>query len=640
MMFRALLLALAALVLPHAARSEDNVAPRGKVWVEAGTARTLAEALRTAERLAPEFEFTRVFLTGEGTHAVTLGVVDQSAAEETIAQLKRQRRIPRETVTTDGRDYLTELWSARRAKAEGDGLLPDLRAALALEARERPEDRRAVQEALAWTGDLSGAADGVFGAGTRAAMRAFQAREGLPVTGHLDAAARARLAEAAEARRTAIGWRVVRDGPLGLSVGLPATLFPSAETETPGKRLEGTGPARGALLSLVALDGGRETFEGFFEAARRELARDRARIEESDAAWFFLSGRADGRIVHTFATREGDAVRGFILSHDEAQADLLGPVARAMRQTFRHAPVAAAPRIEDELGRRPPAPALPDRPGTAPETAPEPRVADNAASGRVGDRRTPRPRTEEPEPRPRPRTEEPEPRPRTEPRRPPETTERPERPRRRDDRDVASTGSGFYVSLDGKIVTNHHVVDGCRRMIVDGRDEARVLATDEKHDLALLQHRVTRKPEEVAAFARAEARLNSDVTVVGFPLYGLLGGLNVTRGVVSSLSGLRGDDTLLQISAEVQPGNSGGPALDDRGQVIGVVQSKLNAARIMERSGDIPQNINFAVRAEIAKAFLKQEGVSYIEGQDRPALAPADLADEAKRFTVLLECIK
>lgn len=637
MMFRALLLAFAALVLPHAARAEDNVAPRGKVWVEAGSARTLAEALRTAERLAPEFEFTRVFLTVAGGHAVTLGVVDQSAAEETIAQLKRQRRIPRETVTTDGRDYLTELWSARRAKAEGDGLLPELRAALALEARERPEDRRAVQEALAWTGDLAGAADGVFGAETRAAMRAFQARLGVPVTGHLDAEARARLSDAAETRRTAIGWRVVRDGPLGLSVGLPAILFPSAETETLGKRLEGAGPAEGALLSLVALDGGRETFEGLFDAARRELARDPARIEQSDAAWFFVSGRAGGRIVHTFATREGDAVRGFILSHDDSQAALLGPVARAMRQTFRHAPVAAAPRIEDELGRTPRTPALPRRPETAPET-PEPRVADNAASGRVGERRTPRPRTEEPEPRTR--REEPEPRPRTEPRRPPETTERPERPRRRDDRDVASTGSGFYVSLDGKIVTNHHVVEGCRRMIVDGRDEARVLATDEKNDLALLLHRVTRKPEEVASFARAEARLNSDVTVVGFPLYGLLGGLNVTRGVVSSLSGLRGDNTFLQISAEVQPGNSGGPALDERGQVIGVVQSKLNAARIMERSGDIPQNINFAVRAEIAKAFLKREGVTYIEGQDRPALAPADLADEAKRFTVLLECIK
>ncbi|RMF41332.1 MAG: serine protease [Alphaproteobacteria bacterium] len=219
--------------------------------------------------------------------------------------------------------------------------------------------------------------------------------------------------------------------------------------------------------------------------------------------------------------------------------------------------------------------------------------------------------------------------------------ERPDRPRiRRDDRDVDSTGSGFYVSLDGKILTNNHVVEGCRRMIVDGREEVEVLVTDRENDLALLQHDVTRKPGEIARFSPDAPRLNSDVTVVGFPLYGLLGGLNVTRGVVSSLKGLKGNETFIQISAEVQPGNSGGPALDSRGYVVGVVQSKLNALKLSRISGGIPQNVNFAIRRRVAMEFLRAQGVTFETGEDRTPLDPSDLAEQAQKFTVLLECIK
>ncbi|MEM9196577.1 MAG: serine protease, partial [Pseudomonadota bacterium] len=184
------------------------------------------------------------------------------------------------------------------------------------------------------------------------------------------------------------------------------------------------------------------------------------------------------------------------------------------------------------------------------------------------------------------------------------------------------------------------VVDGCRQMIVDGGDEVEVLAVDRVNDLALLAHQVTRTDAQIARFAPSGPRLNSDVTVVGYPLYGLLGGLNVTRGVVSSLKGLRGDETFIQISAEVQPGNSGGPALNARGYVVGVVQSKLDAVRLSERIGDIPQNVNFAIRADIAQTFLKENGVDPLIGSERDRLEPADLAEAAQEFTVLLECIK
>ncbi|WP_272009566.1 trypsin-like peptidase domain-containing protein [Roseovarius sp. ZX-A-9] len=73
----------------------------------------------------------------------------------------------------------------------------------------------------------------------------------------------------------------------------------------------------------------------------------------------------------------------------------------------------------------------------------------------------------------------------------------------------------------------------------------------------------------------APAQLNSDVLVAGYPLSSVLDGLNVTRGVVSSLKGIRGDAFNMQISAAVQAGNSGGPLIDSAGLVVGVVVAKL-----------------------------------------------------------------
>ena len=101
------------------------------------------------------------------------------------------------------------------------------------------------------------------------------------------------------------------------------------------------------------------------------------------------------------------------------------------------------------------------------------------------------------------------------------------------------------------------------------------------------------------------------VVTYGFPLTGLLSsGPTLTTGDVSALAGLRDNPLNLQISAPVQPGNSGGPLLDSQANVIGIVVSKLNAARIAEMTGgDIPQNVNFAVKGTEGLAFLRANGV-------------------------------
>lgn len=197
-------------------------------------------------------------------------------------------------------------------------------------------------------------------------------------------------------------------------------------------------------------------------------------------------------------------------------------------------------------------------------------------------------------------------------------------------------GTGFLVSDQGDFLTNNHVVKGCASVSIDGV-QASVIATDEAFDLALL--RVSPTPTgEPAQFAEKPARLNSDVTVIGYPLPDLLGGLNVTRGSVTSLKGIAGDGVRMQISAPVQPGNSGGPVVNAAGQVVGVVVSKLDAQLVADATGDIPQNINFAIRAEIAKLFLYQNGVEPVEVEEATPLRPEDLAEAAQGFTRLITC--
>lgn len=143
------------------------------------------------------------------------------------------------------------------------------------------------------------------------------------------------------------------------------------------------------------------------------------------------------------------------------------------------------------------------------------------------------------------------------------------------------SGTAFVVA-PGLLVTNHHVIDGCGAIEVvaaDGRRPATVVDSVEQIDLALL--RVYGLRGGVASLRTKSATLlGESATVFGFPLGGALSSTgNFTTGVVSSLRGLRDAAGEIQITAPVQPGNSGGPVLDRSGAVIGVVQSKLDALK-------------------------------------------------------------
>ena len=209
----------------------------------------------------------------------------------------------------------------------------------------------------------------------------------------------------------------------------------------------------------------------------------------------------------------------------------------------------------------------------------------------------------------------------------------------------SSSGTGFIVA-PGRLITNNHVVADCVSMVArnaqGSRVAARVLNTDRRRDLALLS-----VPNDIGPPLpfrdTPPVRRGETVITFGFPLSGLLSsGPTLTSGDISALSGLRDNPMNFQISAPVQPGNSGGPLLDTHGNVLGIVVSKLNAARIAEMTGgDIPQNVNFAVKGTEAVAFLKSNNVALSTGSSSgPDKQASDVGDIANPSTVYLQCYK
>jgi S1-C subfamily serine protease len=203
-----------------------------------------------------------------------------------------------------------------------------------------------------------------------------------------------------------------------------------------------------------------------------------------------------------------------------------------------------------------------------------------------------------------------------------------------------SLGTGFFISPEGHILTNAHVIEGCGLLQVTSgflpTVPARVLERDLANDLALLKSELRSK---VSASLRVGVRVGEDIEAFGYPLFGLLAtGGNFTVGNVSAIAGLRDDTRYLQISAPIQPGNSGGPVLDQSGNVVGMVVSKLDVIKLAATTEDVAQNVNFAIKSSILENFLDANGVSYATGSVSPPLQRADLAERAKSMAVLIRC--
>jgi S1-C subfamily serine protease len=173
-----------------------------------------------------------------------------------------------------------------------------------------------------------------------------------------------------------------------------------------------------------------------------------------------------------------------------------------------------------------------------------------------------------------------------------------------------ASGTGFLLSRSGLLATNWHVVADAKNIRVafpgwNGSVSAEVAIRDVVNDLAVLRLTDSSKlattcpelPFQVSS--SNHVTLGQRVSAIGYPLSGMLGSNpKFSEGVVSSKTGWQDDPRSLQISAQVQPGSSGSPLFDSDGNIIGIVVATLDAARVYQLASAIPQNVNYAIKAD------------------------------------------
>jgi len=170
-----------------------------------------------------------------------------------------------------------------------------------------------------------------------------------------------------------------------------------------------------------------------------------------------------------------------------------------------------------------------------------------------------------------------------------------------------TTATGFFISDDGYLITNYHVVKGANRVRLltgTGLIDATVVKVDAANDLALVKATGTFSPLPVSM--SKGVKLGATVATVGFPDIGLQGfSPKLSKGEIGSLAGVHDDPRYFQISVAVQPGNSGGALVDAHGNVVGIVAAKLNPSVALTATGAMPENVNYAVKSSLLLSFLE-----------------------------------
>lgn len=207
-------------------------------------------------------------------------------------------------------------------------------------------------------------------------------------------------------------------------------------------------------------------------------------------------------------------------------------------------------------------------------------------------------------------------------------------------KNVSSSGTGFALSNDGYIVTNYHVIDGAKNMTIKGIDgdfskayPAKVIVSDKNNDLAILQvkdadfHGFGKIPYAIRS---GSADVGESIFVMGYPLRATMGDeIKLTNGIVSSKTGFQGDITSYQISAPIQPGNSGGPMFDKNGQITGIINAKHIGA----------ENASYAIKTNYLKNLIESLPKTISLGTSNP-LTGVSLSEQVKlinKFVYIIE---
>lgn len=195
------------------------------------------------------------------------------------------------------------------------------------------------------------------------------------------------------------------------------------------------------------------------------------------------------------------------------------------------------------------------------------------------------------------------------------------------------SASGFFVDPSGRVLTSAGTVSSCTRITIDGETEADVKAIDPSSGLALLQPQNTLSPLGVGRLRAEPPLLQSEIAVAGYSYGGALGAPTISFGTLSDLRGLNGEENLARLALAAEPGDAGGPVLDDAGGVLGIL---LPPSQDTGRA--LPENVRFAADAVAIAAFLGENGVILEAPPPDDPLDPQDITVIGADMTVLVDC--
>ena len=197
---------------------------------------------------------------------------------------------------------------------------------------------------------------------------------------------------------------------------------------------------------------------------------------------------------------------------------------------------------------------------------------------------------------------------------------------------AASSGSGFFVSQSGHVITNNHVIDECKSVKVsfNGNEvDANVLAVDRYNDLAILKTALS--PNDVFSVSGDDAALLDDIVIAGFPLgKDVSSAIKTSKGSVTSLAGYGDNYSEFQTDAALNQGNSGGPIMDQKGNVVGVAVSAYGKQEGVE-------SFNFGIKASTLKTFARSNNLTFMSPNNRD-LSNRELGQLITNATLYLEC--
>jgi len=212
-----------------------------------------------------------------------------------------------------------------------------------------------------------------------------------------------------------------------------------------------------------------------------------------------------------------------------------------------------------------------------------------------------------------------------------------------------ATGTGFMFSSSDYVITSYHVVHGSKsisvRLTNGERIDATIAVKDTNNDIAILKlaKPPTSRQNIITLGDSTSVKTGDRVFTYGFPLVDLLGHQEprYSEGFVNSLSGMSNDPRLFQVSIPIQPGNSGGPVFNEKGELIGIATSSIDSVQTQKVFGATPQNVNFAIKSSyinsllpnLPDTFIKQRGIVPVP------IEQSSFKERVKNDIVLVEAV-